>query len=311
MNFVFLVDKLDSFNIKKDTSYILMVAALKRNHQIYAVYRKDISLIDSKLHFHVKRIKVTHNQDTWYEVLEEKTLIPSEVSAVIVRTDPPFDSHYITDMWLLDLLPKNILVVNEPMGITAVNEKLWINRFANLVPKTLITSKVSEYRSFLEKHKKVIVKPLNGFGGSQIFIAQDDHPNANVIFESVSQNETDYVIVQEFLAGAANGDKRIHLLGGEILGALYRIHSSTDFRNNFAKGASCKQANISKKEKEIIETLKPWLIEMGLHYVGLDIIDEKLIEVNVTSPTTIQELNFLDDKNYDEEIIKYIEDRVK
>lgn len=208
---------------------------------------------------------------------------------MFVRTDPPFNTDYLTDTWLLSHAGTKPLVLNHPQGLRNLNEKIWAAQFADLTPATLITANKGEFLRFLAEHRRVVMKPTDGYGGSAVFVVASGDKNAAVTFETL-QRLSGYVIVQEYLAAAAQGDKRILLLEGEILGAVLRLHGETDHRNNFAAGGKPLAAEITAAERRICERLKPHLLREQIFFAGIDVIGEKLIEVNVTSPTCLREM---------------------
>lgn len=311
MNFVFLVDPIEEFIIKKDTSFALMLAAQRANHQVFTVYTGDITLSGAKVLFHCQRLTAQDKAEQPFVDIEKVILDQDEIDVIFIRTDPPFDNSYVTNTWLLDIIADRVLVINHPSGVRTVNEKIWASQFADLVPPTLITCKEKEFKSFLAAHKQIILKPTDGFGGAAIFKLSQGDTNTNVAFETISKDESEYVIVQKYISAAEEGDKRILLLEGEILGALMRVHSSSDHRNNFSKGATAAKAELTDRDLEIVAVLKPHLQKMNLDFVGIDIIGDYLIEVNVTSPTTIRELGRLYDKTFEDEIVQFAEQKAK
>ena len=209
-------------------------------------------------------------------------------------------------MWVLEHCPSHIQLINSPTGIRTVNEKIWTTQFKSIIPKTWVTSSIKELKSLLSNEKQLILKPTDGFGGQSIYKVTNNDCNKNVIFETMTKNNTQYVIAQTHLDEAKDGDKRILLWQGEPLGAILRKHSSSDHRNNFFSGGTAQPATITKQDKHIISILKPKLKELNLQFVGIDIIGDYLIEVNVTSPTCLQELNKLSNKSYHIEIMNKV-----
>jgi glutathione synthase len=209
--------------------------------------------------------------------------------------------------WLLDRLPSHIPVMNAASGIRAVNEKVWVSQFTSLVPRTLISRDRSEMMRFIAREKNVIAKPTDAFGGQMVFLVKKGDSNINVILEALTQRGTKEIILQQYIPAAAKGDKRILLLNGEPLGAVLRVHAAGEHRNNFFAGGKPVAAKITARDKEIIAALKPHLIRMGLYFVGIDVIGDYLIEVNVTSPTCLQEINRLYKKRLEDKVIDFVE----
>ena len=230
-----------------------------------------------------------------------------EVDAVFIRTDPPFDSRYLMHTWLLDSAAEQTCVINSPGGVRSCNEKVWCARLSDLTPRTLITAQRDRFDAFLAEQCKVIVKPTDQYGGKGVFVIERGDTNAGVIFETLSDAGSREIIVQEYVEAAEDGDKRILLLDGEPLGAIFRVHGDADHRNNLFAGGKALPAVIDDSDLRIIERLKPMLRQLGLHFVGIDIIGGRLIEVNVTSPTCLVEMTAFDNADYDERIIDYVE----
>jgi len=229
------------------------------------------------------------------------------VDVIFIRSDPPFDEQYLLNTWLLDLLPERIVIINKPSGIRTANEKIWATQFPSLVPRTLVTRRRDDILDFLSKEKKIIIKPTNSFGGQSVFLIDENDTNKNVILETVTGNFKQEVIAQQFIEDADKGDKRILLLDGEILGAVLRVHKKGEHRNNFFSGGKPVAVNITKRDEKIVTVLKPFLQKLGLYFVGIDILGDYLIEVNVTSPTCLQEMNRLYDVQLEEKLIDWAE----
>jgi len=275
-------------NTQKDTSYAIIKGAEKRGHTVY--------------HIHPGEITYNNGQFLFGETLTDK-----DIDCLFIRTDPPFDEHYLMNTWLLDQLTEKVFIINHPTGIRTVNEKIWATQFKDLVPPTLITRQKKEIIKFLDNHQTIILKPTNSYGGNAIFKLKKNDPNTNSLIELMTKTE---VIAQPFLKESEKGDKRILLLDGEPLGAILRVHSPNDFRNNFFAGGHPEKTTITSRDNKIIQTLKPHLQKLGLHFVGIDIIGKYLIEVNVTSPTCLQEMNRAYNQTLEEKIINYIEKKL-
>lgn len=301
------MDPLSTVNVDKDTTFIFMIGARRRGHETYFLPDGGISLLEGKLIFDVQEVVPHVNQNHPFDVSPVERLTADEVDAVFIRTDPPFDSAYLMNTWLLDHMPAHIPVINNPAGVRAVNEKVWAARFADLMPRTLITRQKSQYLDFLAEAGKVIVKPTDGFGGAGIFKLEADDSNRAVAFETLSENGAREVIVQEYVPQATVGDKRILLLNGDPLGAVLRVHGEGDHRNNFFAGGTAHPTEITERDQEIIKRLRPHLQELNLHFVGIDVIGDYLIEVNVTSPTCLQEMNKLTNQQLEDDVIAYVE----
>ncbi len=307
MKFVFLMDPLDSVVVEKDTSYILMLGAHRRGHEIYYLAPGNISLLEGSVRFRVERVTPTTDAETPFITHETAILTDKDVAAVFIRTDPPFDNDYLAHTWLLDQLPASTLVINSPSGLRTVNEKIWATQFTDIIPRTLVTRSKIDFIDFLNHEHQLILKPTDGYGGQSIFHVKQGDTNALVMFETVTAAGTRDAIVQAYVPEASVGDKRILLLAGEPLGAVLRVHNDTDHRNNVFAGGSTEATTITQRDQVIIDTLKPHLAELGLLFVGIDIIGDRLIEVNVTSPTCLQEINRLENQTLEDTIIASVE----
>ena len=234
-----------------------------------------------------------------------------EVDAIWVRKDPPFDSGYLYCTLLLDTVKTDTFVLNDPNGLRAANEKLYACRFPELMPKTLVASEKARIKRFVASvGGRAVIKPLDGAGGEGVMTLTEGDLNLNAIIELTTHHGRRLAMVQEFLPAVREGDKRILLLDGQLLGAILRVPQQGDVRSNIHVGGSVVQAKVTEEERRIIETVAPSLREDGLYFVGLDVIGGKLTEVNVTSPTGIQQMTRLDGVNYPAQVIAWIEARV-
>ncbi len=307
MRFVFLMDPLDTVKMEKDTSFILMFGAMERGHEVYYLPDGHMHWINGDLKFHVTPVIPQKIAESPFIEKEAAVLSHRDIDAVLVRSDPPFDGRYLFNTWLLDRLPPRVPVVNSPHGLRTVNEKLWAIQFVSLVPPTVVTRDGATARAFLEQHKDIIAKPPHLYGGTSVFRIRKGDPNANVIFETLTDRWKKEIILQEFIPAAQEGDKRVLVLNGEPLGAVLRVHSEEDHRNNFFSGGRPEPCELNERDREIIEALKPELLRLGLYFVGLDIIGDYLIEINVTSPTCLKEINMLYNKNLEQDVIASVE----
>jgi len=289
MKFLYLMDPLETVNIKKDTTFALMESAVARGHEVYYLAKGGIVLDQGRVRFNVVPVRPQRRAEQPFVCGEPFSMAESDADAVFIRPDPPFDEEYLLNTWLLEQVSPRTVVLNRPAGIRAANEKIWATQFVDLIPRTVITRHKQDYLDFLQVEGKVIVKPTNGHGGTSVFLVDAQDMNANVIFETLSARGRYELVIQQYLPAASSGDKRILLLNGELLGSVLRVHSDDDHRNNFFAGGHAVAADVSPREHEIIARLAPHLRRLGLWFVGIDTIGDHLIEVNVTSPTGIQE----------------------
>ena len=311
MTFLFLMDPLETVIFEKDTSFILMLGAHTRGHAVYFLPEGGITVKNGKLLFHAVKVTPQAIPHQPFVIDRPVTLSDAEIDAVFIRTDPPFDNEYLMATWLLDRLPKRVKVINSPSGIRTVNEKVWATQFTTAVPPTIVSSDRHDLIAFLQEEPDAVAKPTNGFGGRSVFHIHPGQGNRNVILETLTDNWTREIIVQRYVPDSKDGDKRILLLNGEPLGAVLRMHSDEDHRNNFFAGGKPLAADITVRDREIIALLKPELQKLGLYFVGIDVIGNYLIEVNVTSPTGLQEMNRLYNASLQDKVIEFAEGLIK
>jgi glutathione synthase len=302
-NHLFLMDPLETVQFEKDTTYDLMRAAHEGGHTMYYLPKNGISSQLGQLSFLVQEVTPLPHPNPGFETKPVITLSESDMDVLWIRTDPPFDERYLTHTWLLDTLATRKKVINHPNGIRTVNEKIWVTQFTDIIPPTLVSQSKAEIKAFIDEHETVILKPTNAFGGQGIAKVTETDTNTDVLIELLTQNESIHIIAQAYIKEAVKGDKRILLLNGEPLGALYRINPNKGHRHNLFAGGVTKPSEITPSDHKIIECLAPHLKKLGLFFVGIDILGDKLIEVNVTSPTCLQEMSGYLGKTLAKEVI--------
>lgn len=307
MNVVFLMDPLEKVHPTKDTTLMLMVGAKRRGHTVFFLPDGGLSLHEGQLSFDTVEVTPTLKQTPPFEIGQRRQLTQENVGAVFIRLDPPFNERYLMNTWLLDRLPASVPVINAPAGIRTVNEKIWATQFTSLMPRTLITRNLETARAFIDEQAEAIIKPTDGFGGQGVIRIRSRDSRLVQVLEKATHRGTKEIIVQPFIPEAAQGDKRILLLDGAALGAVMRVHNETDFRNNLMAGGRAEPTTITDEDQKIIDALAPHLKTLGLTFVGLDIIGRYLTEVNVTSPTCLQEMNRLYDKQLEDSVIALME----
>ena len=292
MKFAFLADPLDHFKIYKDTTYAMMVEAARRGHTIFAFQQKDMAFHDGKVAADIQRIALTGDANDWYRADAPVQSYLHEFDAVIVRKDPPFNMEYIYLTYLLEVAEQQgARVFNRPQAIRSHNEKLAIAQFPQFTAPTLVTSDGARVRAFHNEHKDIILKPLDGMGGAGIFRVREDGMNLGSIIETLTGNGAHTIMVQRFIPEIVQGDKRVLLIGGEVVPyCLARIPQGGEVRGNLAAGGLGVAQPVSARDREIGEALAPVLLKRGLLLVGLDVIGDCLTEINVTSPTCFQEI---------------------
>lgn len=292
MKLAFVTDPLDGFKIYKDSTYAMMAEASRRGHAIHVFQHKDMAFEGGRVVANVSRVILTGDEKDWFRqdapVAQELT----QFDAVLERTDPPFNMEYIYATYLLELAEKQgARVFNKPEAIRSFNEKLAIAQFPQFIAPTLVTSDTARIKAFHAEHRDIILKPLDGMGGIGIFRVKEDAMNLGSIIETLTSNGHATIMVQRYIPEITAGDKRILLIGGEVVPyCLARIPQGTEIRGNLAVGGRGEAREISARDREIGESLAPILLQRGLLLVGLDAIGDYMTELNVTSPTCFQEI---------------------
>jgi len=311
LSLAFVMDPVAAINIQGDTTFALMLEAQRRGHRVHYIDPNDLGVRDHRVVAKVQAVELRR------ELGNHATLGPARRAAldddfdvVFQRKDPPVDVAYVTATQILALC-RRALVLNRPGGILAANEKLYAMHFAHVMPATLIAREIPQLIDFLaEMGGEMIVKPLHGKGGEGIFHVRNDDRNLFSILEQSTQFGTRPTIAQQYLPAVRRGDKRILLIDGEPLGAVMRVPAEHEARSNLHVGGKATKTALDEQDQRIIDELRPWLVRDGLFFVGIDVIGGKLTEVNVTSPTGIQEMNALDGARYEERVLEAIEAKV-
>ncbi|MBL8475839.1 MAG: glutathione synthase [Methyloversatilis sp.] len=292
MQFAFIVDPLDALKPVKDSSIAMMREAARRGHGIWTVQREALSLSGSELSASALRIELAPGDKPWYSPAGVETRALCEFDAVLMRQDPPFDFEYITATWMLERAAAGgARVFNHPRAVRDHSEKVSICEFPELITPTLVTRDVAAINAFIDLHRDSILKPLDGMGGSRIFRVRADDPNRNVIIETLTGDGRDTLMAQRFIPDIAQGDKRILLIDGEpVPFCLARIPKAGETRGNLAVGGRGVAQPLSEADWRIARALGPVLAARGLLLVGLDVIGDRLTEINVTSPTCFVEI---------------------
>lgn len=289
----FIVDDLNTFNITKDSAYMMMCAAQDKNWEIYTFYLNDLYVINGKPKGNAHKIWVHKNKEKWYDILERNNDFSLlDLDCIFMRKDPPFNMEYVYVTYMLDLAKKaDVLIVNDPQALRDFNEKVAITNYPKYTPKTLITRSYDLINKFYEKHKDIIVKPLDGMGGSSIFRIKEGDKNKNVILETLTEHQSKYIMVQDYQPAIKDGDKRILIVNGEpIKYLLARIPSDQDNRGNLAAGAKAEVRELQDDDYKMAKKIAKKLKKQGVMLAGIDVIGDKLTEINITSPTCIQEI---------------------
>ena len=306
---VFIMDSPTTVLVDEDTTFALMLEAQSRGHRIDHCLVTDLFLREGRVFARTTPVTAQRVASQPLLLGDPETVCLEDVDVVFIRKDPPFESNYLYCTLLLDQLQGKTLVVNRPSGLRTANEKLYACRFPALMPKTLVTSHKGQIKAFLEQEVegRAVIKPLDGAGGAGVMALMAGDLNVNAIIEAVTREGTRLAMVQAFLPKVTEGDKRILLLNGEPLGAILRVPQQGGVRSNIHVGGSVQSSLLTPEDTHIVETLAPHLRADGLFFVGLDVIGGKLTEVNVTSPTGIQQMERLDQQNYCGRVITWAE----
>ena len=293
MQFLFVADPLHTFNTKKDSTFAMMREAQRRGHVVFATEPRDVSWeVGGRVMAKVRQLRLTGDLKDWYEEVAVELQPLSTFHAVLMRKDPPFDSEFFYATHMLSQAEREgAKVFNKPSALRDHPEKMAVMEFPEVLGPTLITRNPQDIRSFHAQHQDIILKPLDGMGGMGIFRVGADGMNLGSITETLNQQGTTSVMVQKFLPAIAQGDKRILIIGGKpVPYCLARIPQGTEVRGNLAAGGKGVAQLLSDTDRAIAEKLGPVLAARGLLLVGLDVIGDKVTEINVTSPTCFQEI---------------------
>jgi glutathione synthase len=284
------MDPLESINIAGDSSFALMLSAQAREHSLFHYDVGSLTLdADDRLWAHARPVEVRNVAGDHFTAGEPQRIdLGRDIDVVLMRQDPPFDMGYITATHLLDRIKGETLVVNDPASVRNAPEKVLVLEFRRFMPPTLVTRSVEEARRFMAEHGSIVLKPIHGNGGKAIFRVPESGENLSALFDVFNNTWPEPHMLQPFLPEVAEGDKRIVLVDGEFAGAINRRPGAGEFRSNLVQGGSAEATTLTEREEEICAALGPTLKQLGLIFVGIDVIGGKwLTEINVTSPTGI------------------------
>jgi len=293
-----VMDPLPSINIKKDSSFAMMLAAQKSGWEIHTMYQADLYSENGNPKAHSRITRVDDNPEHWFDFNSEQDIDLSSLDVILMRKDPPFDIEYITSTYILEQAEQNgTLIVNRPASLRDNNEKMFISQFPQCCTPFLVSRDIKRLRNFVAErfhHEKqdVILKPLDGMGGASIYRVNPVDPNLSVILETVSKNGCRTVMAQQFIPEIIHGDKRVLLIDGQAVPyALARIPASGETRGNLAAGGTGIGVELTQRDHWICQQVGPVLKQQGIIFAGIDIIGDYLTEINITSPTCIRELD--------------------
>jgi glutathione synthase len=307
-----VMDPIDAINYKKDSTLAMLLAASGRDWTLYYMEMKDLFLRDGQAWATVRELRVFADPHRWYEFKDTRVLPLAELDVVLMRKDPPFDMEFVHCTYLLERAEQaGLMVVNKPRALRDCNEKMFTAWFPQCTPPTLVTRDHQRLREFLAEQGDVVVKPLDGMGGTSIFRVRGGDDNTSVILETITAQQTRYCMAQRYIPEIVKGDKRVLMVDGEpVPFALARVPAAGELRGNLAAGATGEGIELGERERWICEQVGPELRERGLIFVGLDMIGDYLTEINVTSPTCIRELDDQFGLNIGEQLMAAIADRL-
>ena len=289
MRIAILMDPIAGIKPAKDTTLAMLLSAQARGHECWVFTLDTLSLRDGQAWGQLQAVQVRDEQSAFFQLGERQSLPLSTFACVLMRKDPPVDMDFLHACQILE--HARTWVVNDPASIRLANEKLFPLQFSHWLPPYLVSRDMADLRAFLREHQEIVVKPLDARGGEGIFYLHGDDRNVGSILETITGRGTHFVMAQRYLPAIRQGDKRILLVDGEAIpGAMLRVPAADDFRGNLVAGAQAVAAELSAAEQELCAEIGPVLRQMGLLFVGIDVIGERLTEINVTSPTGAREI---------------------
>ncbi|MCC6598889.1 MAG: glutathione synthase [Alphaproteobacteria bacterium] len=304
------MDPVENINIHGDSSFMLALEAQSRGYALYHYLPQDLTLRQGRLTAHGRTLGVRHEAGNHYTYGETEILDLESFDLILMRQDPPFDMAYITATHLLEHLSGKTLVLNDPKEVRDAPEKLLVTHFHEFMPETIISRNINDISSFRSEFKDIVLKPLHGNGGAQIFHIAEKDENYNALLEMFSTTYKEPFMIQRYLPAIRQGDKRIILIDGHPAGAMMRIPAQGEARANLHVGGRAEKTTLTRREHEICEALGPELRKRTLVFAGIDVIGDYLTEINVTSPTGIQEINRLDNTALESQLWDAFEQRL-
>jgi glutathione synthase len=304
-----VMDPISQINIKKDTSFAMLLEAQARGWELHYIELEDLFLSNGQAYARTRSLEVQRDANQWHRFTGEQQIALSELDTIIMRKDPPFNQEYIYATYILEQAEREgVYVVNKPQSLRDANEKMFTAWFPQCCTDTLVARNPQKIRDFLQQHKEIILKPLDGMGGASIFLVRENDPNLSVILETMTEHGQRFIMAQKYLPAIKDGDKRILMVNGEpVPYCLARIPSSGESRGNLAAGGRGEGRPLSDRDRWIAEQVGPTLKAKGLVFVGIDVIGDYLTEVNVTSPTCVQELDKQFGLNISAQLMDHIE----
>ncbi|MBB4818328.1 glutathione synthase [Pseudomonas alcaligenes] len=307
-----VMDPIAHISFKKDSSLAMLLAAQARGWSLYYMEQQDLYQKAGEARARMRPLKVFADPQRWYELEDESDAPLAELDVILMRKDPPFDNEFVYSTYLLEQAERaGVLVVNRPQSLRDCNEKFFATLFPQLTPPTLVSRRADILREFAKEQRDIILKPLDGMGGSMIFRHREGDPNLSVILETLTRHGAEQIMAQRYLPAIKDGDKRILMIDGEpVPYCLARIPAAGETRGNLAAGGRGEARPLSERDREIAATVGPTLRERGLLFVGLDVIGDSLTEINVTSPTCIREIDAAYDTRIGDRLMDVIQTKL-
>jgi glutathione synthase len=303
------MDPIETINIDADSTFALMLEAQARGHALWHYHVRDLALTAGRVVARAQPVTVERKRGAHWAFGAEEELDLGTLDVVLMRQDPPFDMAYITATHILEHIHPRTLVVNDPAAVRNAPEKLYVTHFPELMPETLVTADRRQIMRFRERHGDIIIKPLFGNGGAGVFHLRPEDPNLNALVEMFTERSREPLVVQKYVPDVRQGDKRIILVDGVAMGAINRVPAAGEARSNMHVGGRPEQTTLTGREQEICERIGPELKARGMIFVGIDVIGGYLTEINVTSPTGLQEIARFDGVHLERAIWDAIEAR--
>lgn len=320
LNILFITDPLTTLAPAHDTSVALMESAQQRGHRVHVAQANDLAVKTNRATARCDEIRLEpatlregawHTSENWYEITGSRTVFLDDMNAVLMRTDPPVDSQYLRATYILDQVnPGRTLLVNAPAGLRDANEKLFTLRFPQLIPETIVSAEREEILATVQEWALAVLKPTDAMAGRGVLLMRADDVNLGSLIDTATALGKQQIILQRYVPENAEGDRRIIVLGGEPVGAIRRVAAPGEFRCNMAAGASVQADGVTEIDQKICADIGPELARLGIELAGIDVIGDRLIEVNITSPTGVREIDALNGTRLAHQIIKYLENNV-
>ena len=307
-----VMDPISSINIKKDSTFEMIWQAQQLGWQVEYFELNDLSIDNGRALGSARTLTAYQDKDHWFDLAPARSIELGDLDAILMRKDPPFDMEFVYSTYILELAEQQgALVVNSPAALRDCNEKAYCAWFPQVCPETVITRRADQFRDFLDLHGDIILKPLDGMGGASIFRVQKDSPNISVIIETLTNHESSYAMAQRYLPEIKQGDKRILMVDGEPVNySLARIPAEGETRGNLAAGGTGVAQELSDSDRAIAAIVGPELRKRNILFAGLDVIGDRLTEINVTSPTCIKEINAQFNTNIALDLLRAIEKKL-